>query len=244
MMKVLVGIIFFFMAMSGCLAQTNMDGQVFLFHKQSNTSYVRLIPEKDGPFDAITVCMKSYTDLGRSYSLFSLNTPSKDNDFLLFPYPYPEEKISVSVGSKDFYFHLREKDIREWRNTCVTWESSTGLLVLWINGKPYPQTVFQKGYNINAKPIIIIGQEQDSYGKGFDIGQSFIGEITDVHMWDAVLSYKEMSDFLINKYVFGNVINWFSLKYEKVGDVSIAPYRCPVTYNPCFSMDTTYEYKK
>ncbi|KAM4690036.1 C-reactive protein-like [Rhinophrynus dorsalis] len=170
----------------------DMNGNVFLFHKESDNSYVKLLPEKEGPFDALTVCMRSYPDLNRSYSLFSLNTPSQDNDFLLFPYPSPSNKLSVSVGGQDFYFNVPYSNDTEWRSTCVSWDSSTGVLVLWINGKPYPRKVFQKGYQIKERPIIIIGQEQDSYGGKFDASQSFVGEISDVHVWDEFLTYQEM----------------------------------------------------
>ncbi|KAM4662743.1 serum amyloid P-component-like [Discoglossus pictus] len=223
----------FFVGLSGCFAQKDMNDQVFRFYKMSNTSYVRIRPEKDGPFDAITVCLKSYTLLKRPYSLFSMNTPFIDNDFLIFPIPHPVNQISVSVGSKDFHFQLREDDVLEWRSTCVTWESITGLLALWINGKPCQQTVFQKGYRINSSPIIIIGQEQDSYGGEFDATQSFVGEITDVHMWDKVLSFTDIKNVLTNEGVAGNVIYWGSLKYEQMGDVSIGPYMCIIHYSPC-----------
>ncbi|KAM4690037.1 serum amyloid P-component-like [Rhinophrynus dorsalis] len=207
----------------GCLANHDLNGYAFLFSKESSNSYVRLLPEKEGPFDAFTVCMKSYPDLTRSYSLFSLNTPSQDNDFLVFPYPTPSNKLSVSVGGKDFYFNVPYSKDVEWISTCVSWDSSTGVLVLWINGKPYPRKVFQKGYRIKAKPFIVIGQEQDSYGGGFDISQSFVGEISDVHVWDKALTYMEMFAVLHNNCINGNVINWRSLKYEVHGGAMLLP---------------------
>ncbi|KAM4662740.1 C-reactive protein-like isoform 2-T3 [Discoglossus pictus] len=218
----------------GLLAQEDMEGKAFLFPKESSSSYVRLMPEKNGPFDALTVCLRSYTELTRSYSLFSLNTPSRDNDFLLFPYPHPTNKLSVSVASKDLFFNLTKENILEWKSICVSWESSTGMVVVWINGMPYPRRLFQAGQKISTNPIIIIGQEQDSYGGSFDASQSFVGEISDVNMWDKVLSFRDIYDVLNNKGVTGNVINWRSLQYDIKGEVIVLPYLCPIQYNrPC-----------
>lgn len=39
---------------------------------------------------------------------------------------------------------------------------------------------------------VILGQDQDSFGGGFEAVQSFVGEISDVNMWDYVLSPETM----------------------------------------------------
>ncbi|XP_075463655.1 C-reactive protein-like [Ascaphus truei] len=226
----MLGLLLLFAGVSGILAQTDMRNNVFLFPGETANSYVRLQPENNGPFDQLTVCLRAYTDLTRSYSLFSLATPAKDNDFLLFPYPHPINQLSVSVGNQDLYYNLTARDTLEWLSTCVSWDSSTGVVQLWINGKLYPRKVFQKGYKINANPIIVIGQEQDSYGGKFAADQSFLGEITDVHMWDKVLTQQEITDVLYNNIV-GNVINWRSLKHEDKGNVIMQPYLCDIAYS-------------
>ncbi|XP_075463657.1 C-reactive protein-like [Ascaphus truei] len=226
----MLGLLLLLAGVSGILAQTDMKDQVFLFPKRSSHSHVRLLPAKNDPIDHLTVCLRSYTQLTRSHALFSLATENKDDAFLLFSYPHPTNMLSVSVGNHNLDYNLTARDTAEWRSTCVSWDSSTGVVQLWINGKPYPRKVLHKGHKINAKPIIVIGQEQDSYGGNFAADQSFMGEITDVHMWDKVLTQQNIADVLY-KNIGGNVINWRSLKYEVEGHVIIQPYLCEIFYS-------------
>ncbi|OCT66437.1 hypothetical protein XELAEV_18042687mg [Xenopus laevis] len=214
--------------------QKNMDGKVFLFPKETSTSYVRLHPMKNGPLANLTVCLKSHTDLARTYTLFSLATATKDNDFLMYHYP---NKFSINVGNQQVNFNI--PSTVELRSICVSWGSVTGEVVVWVNGNPYPRLILMKGYNVNANPIIIIGQDQDNYGGGFNAAQSFVGEISDVHMWDRVLSSRELMDVLYNRDLSGNVINWYNLTYEMKGDVFILPQLCKINYRPdCYNTAT------
>ncbi|OCT68881.1 hypothetical protein XELAEV_18040189mg [Xenopus laevis] len=208
---------------SGILTQRDMSGKVFSIPKESSTSYICLLPMKNGPFASLTVCLKSHTSLTRDYSLFSLATETKDNDFLLF-----QEK--KTTGNQDLYFDIPGSSAV--RSICVSWDSLTGDVVVWVNGNPSPRQIFMKGYKVNANPIIIIGQEQDSYGGGFDAAQSFVGEISDVHMWDRVLTSQELTDVLYNRGMAGNVINWHNLHYETKGEVTILPQVCKINYKP------------
>ena len=63
-------------------------------------------------------------------------------------------------------------------------------------------------------------QDQDSYGGGFVSSQSFVGMMTDVHMWNYVLSPCEIQRYTDNlNFSPGNVINWRALEFEAVGKV-------------------------
>ncbi|XP_016528896.1 C-reactive protein-like [Poecilia formosa] len=70
------------------------------------------------------------------------------------------------------------------------------------------------------QPLVVLGQEQDSYGGKFDIKQSFVGMMTDVHMWDYVLSSCEIQNYVDNlNFSPGNVLNWKALMFEITGRV-------------------------
>ncbi|MEE6514986.1 hypothetical protein FKM82_023455 [Ascaphus truei] len=230
----MLGLLLLLAGVSGVLAQTDMTDKVFLFPKESADSYVRLMPEKNGPFDKLTVCLRSYTQLTRSHSLFSLVTPSGDSDFHLFYNSYPDTKFSVTVGNQDLYFNLTARNILQWWSLCVSWDSSTGVVQLWVNGKPYPRIIFQQGYQISANPIIVIGQNQVG-GKVY-VKHSFVGEITDVHMYDEVLYEQDIRNVLNYNDKSGNVINWKSLQeYELGGNVIMQPQLCDVYYSSACS---------
>lgn len=65
-------------------------------------------------------------------------------------------------------------------------------------------------------------QEQDSHGGGFDINQSFVGMLSDVHMWDYVLSACEIQKYVDERnFTPGNVLNWAALDYQIIEKVMV-----------------------
>ncbi|XP_066462051.1 jeltraxin-like [Eleutherodactylus coqui] len=201
-----------FVLLSGCYALTGQN--ILLFPKQSVTDYVILRPTVKQALRQLTVCLRSYTGLQREHSLFSLATPGKDNAFLI--YPYPPNKISISINQEDLYFNV-DPDVLDWKQTCVAWDSKTGLLQLWINGKRYPRRVTASRFPIGPQMSVILGQEQDSFGGKFEAGQSFVGEMSDVNMWDYVLSTKTISHYHLCK--SGNIFSWANGTKEIRGGV-------------------------
>nr|DBA18165.1 TPA: hypothetical protein GDO54_016447 [Pyxicephalus adspersus] len=185
-----------------------MKGKVFLFPKPTATAHVILKPNITKPLEKVTVCLKSYTELTRTYSLFSLAKHSEGhNTFLIFP--KPPNNCLVYVQEVENVFKI-DTEVLDWQHTCVSWDSSTGVIQLWINGKLYPRRVSKKGATIGPKTSIVLGQDQDSFGGGFDINQSFSGEKSDVHMWDYVLTPEDMQKGMAGGFN-GNLINWNSL---------------------------------
>ncbi|XP_075186188.1 serum amyloid P-component-like [Anomaloglossus baeobatrachus] len=216
---------------SGALGQRDMEDKLFAFPKESSTSYVRLLPEYSGPFSEATVCMRFHSNLTREYSLFSLATLSRHNAFLLYYYPGKRNQFLLSVDNEDHYYDLQGNNFTEWTSICATWNSSTW--VLWIDATKYNKNGKQKDVKISANPIIIIGQEQDSYGGNFKASESFVGEITDVNMWNKTLTDENIMDYFATDEMSGNIINWNALDYKVFEDVNIQPYVDPY---PCISV--------
>ncbi|XP_069505731.1 C-reactive protein-like [Ambystoma mexicanum] len=202
---------------------TNMDGQVFLFTNVSIDNYVTLKQELSVPLKSFTICLRAFTELTREYSFLSVRNPTKANAFLLFHSKYPERPIAIDVDGKEMVF-TATLNTPERRHICSTWDSSSGVTQLWINGKPLVRKVMKRGATIQTPLNVIIGQEHDSFGGSFDKNQSFEGEISDVHMWDHVLLPADIQQvFLNNKHLNGNVISWRDLPFEINGDVLIVP---------------------
>ncbi|XP_029436927.1 serum amyloid P-component-like [Rhinatrema bivittatum] len=205
-----------------------MEENVFLFPKATATSHVILTPRTTSSLSSFTVSFRYYTDLTRSFCPFSFATSAKPNEICIIKDNAKEHR--VYVGNDEVTF-IGPGDTPGWTHLCFSWDSSTGVVTLWINGKPLPRKTMKKGYAVNPQPIIILGQDQDSYGGGFDAEQSFVGEITDVNMWDSVLSPSDVQLALANdKWVNGNVISWRSLGYDIKADVIIQPKLQPNIY--------------
>ncbi|XP_040203121.1 C-reactive protein-like [Rana temporaria] len=201
------------------LAQEDLEGKVFVFPKETDTDRVILRPTITEPLKKVSVCLRSYTDLSRPYTPFSLATPGKDNAFLF--YLQPPNTFSMHVNQEVTHFKTASENL-DWRHTCVIWDSDTGVVQLWVNGKLYPRRGSMKGSSIAAETSIVLGQEQDSFGGKFDPKQSLVGEISDVHMWDYALTPEDVQKTYYGDF-HGNVINWKSLVYEIKGGVLIQP---------------------
>ncbi|XP_025770918.1 C-reactive protein [Puma concolor] len=202
----------------GAFLQNDMQKKAFVFPIESDKSFVTLFAQVQEPLKAFTVCLRVYTALTRPYSLFSYATRTQSNEILLFK--YRSGVYSVSVGGSDAYFKTPEKSYAPV-HFCTSWESSSGIVELWVDGRPMVRTSLKKGYTVGAGASIILGQEQDSFAGNFDTNQSLVGDIGEVNMWDFVLSPVEINSVYNGKAFSANVLNWQELKYEAQGEVFV-----------------------
>ncbi|KAM9852750.1 mucosal pentraxin-like isoform 2-T2 [Aulostomus maculatus] len=192
----------------------DLSGKMFTFPEETDTANVRLIPSKV-ELSAVTVCLRSFTDLSRGHTLFSLATPSSYNGFVIYKSP-TIDAIDLDIDNKMVQFSGQEYKQNMWHSLCSTWDSQSGLSQLWLDGKPSSKK-YIGGQNIR-EPFIILGQEQDSRGGGFDVKQSFIGMIADVHMWDYVLTHCEIQQYTNDlSFTPGNALNWKALEFQTTG---------------------------
>ncbi|XP_070783491.1 C-reactive protein-like [Enoplosus armatus] len=201
-------------------AHQDLSEKVFTFPLDSATSFVKLNASAQQPITALTVCARFHSTKTRSQTLFSLAVPSQSNAFLLY---------KPSVGVYRLHVHGVALDINglpddtdEWNSVCWTWDSTHGLTTLWVNGKRSARSILAQGATLTGAPIIVLGQDQDSYGGAFDRTQSFVGDITDVHLWDSVISPCEIRFFMEgNAITPGNLLNWKNLRFSTTGSVYV-----------------------
>ncbi|KAJ8284404.1 hypothetical protein COCON_G00032540 [Conger conger] len=213
-------LVFLLVLLTGSAIQSeDLTGKVFSFLSVSTTHYATLTPDVEGPYSALTLCLRSFPENGIAKTLFSLATPSKDNAFLLYQAEKGGYRVHINNLVHDFL--LMPDNQNEWNSVCWTWDSKTGLTQVWVNGR-------RKRVKIESEPIaspsIILGQEQDSYGGRFDANQCFVGDLSDVHMWNYVLDSCAIQDYM-NAFTFtpGNVLNWKALNYNVNGEVLVEP---------------------
>ncbi|KAJ4930625.1 hypothetical protein JOQ06_024934 [Pogonophryne albipinna] len=200
-----------------CAAPQDLSGKVFVFPKETNTDCVVLMTPKTR-FNSVTTCLRYQSDLSRTYGIFSLATPTFNNDFLIYKIN-AESHINLHARGENAGFSSLKLDANTWHSMCATWDSYTGLAQLWVDGKATTKKFVQTGAIIGA-PIAILGQEQDTYGGGFDAKQSFIGMITDFHMWDTVIPTCEIRRYMEDKHFSpGNVFSWKALDFQVKGQV-------------------------
>ncbi|KAL8184364.1 UNVERIFIED_CONTAM: hypothetical protein K2H54_015208 [Gekko kuhli] len=222
-MKVLQSFLLVLVSSLGSLALQDLERKTLVFPEASITAYAVLRPARQQPLTSFTVCLRSYTDLSRAHSLFSYATRKADNELLLFK---PKtNQYSLYVGGSVVTFSVADNPVPKLlpEHICVSWESATGIIQLWLNGVSLPRKGMKRGYTISPEASIVLGQEQDSFGGGFDINQSFVGEMTDVYMWDRVLSLDELALVQNGGRLSDPLIDWQSLNYEIKGYVVVKP---------------------
>ena len=78
----------------------------------------------------------------------------------------------------------------------LTWDSANGALQVYIDGAlQWETTVSTADYttDINRTGILIIGQDQDSYGGRLDPRQAFVGGVGDIRIFDGVESAQNIA---------------------------------------------------
>ena len=101
----------------------------------------------------------------------------------------------IDKAIRKFFFltHFQLND-GNWHFICATWENKAGSWEIFIadgyskaDGKG-----LQTGHVIKTDGLLILGQEQDSFGGGFASNQNYVGLLTDLNIWDSVLSKTEI----------------------------------------------------
>uniref|UniRef100_A0A8C5S7I9 Pentraxin family member n=1 Tax=Laticauda laticaudata TaxID=8630 RepID=A0A8C5S7I9_LATLA len=224
-MVVLPSLLLILACLSGSFGQKDLRNKVFVFPAPTTTAVVDLQVSNQHPLTKLTVCLRYYTLLSRAYALFSYATRSSDNDFLIFK-SQPNE-YAIHVGNAAVNFKLPPKEKPSWDHVCVSWDSSNGLVQLWHNGEALPRLGLKKGYSISPQASIVLGQEQDNFGGGFDASQSFVGEMSDVYLWARVLTPTEIRLSSNNAELSDPLISWKSLSYTIKSEVFVEEFLAP-----------------
>ncbi|KAK0140194.1 Serum amyloid P-component [Merluccius polli] len=106
-------------------ALEDLTGKMLSFPQETKTDHVKLFTTKD-EFKAITVCLRSFTDLSRNHGLFSLATPSFANGFLIFK-KGASDQVELNVRNKGTTVYGQEYMLNTWQSVCASWDGKTGL---------------------------------------------------------------------------------------------------------------------
>ncbi|XP_062294824.1 C-reactive protein-like isoform X1 [Scomber scombrus] len=215
--------ILFLIAISTALA-VSVTIKTVVFPSETNVDYVEMTPVRPLNLKAFTLCMRVATELPseREIILFAYRTPEadelnlwrlKDGSVGLY--------LSTSADSESVNFHVPHLGALE-THLCVTWDSSTGATDLFMNGRKSLTKIYKPGHTMRPKGKVVIGQDFDSYAGYLDAKQSFVGEMSDVNMWDSVLcdtTIKGMSSGM--RVPRGNVLDWEGPELKRHGGAKV-----------------------
>ncbi|CAG9460100.1 unnamed protein product [Pedinophyceae sp. YPF-701] len=133
-----------------------------------------------------------------------------DNSFLLFN--HRDWGVSVMEDEGTFADHTAGIGANDgaWHHIAVTWESASGRVYLYDNGRLVWSVLRGKGRTIPSDGTLVVGREQDCRGGCFDSGpgaegdtssgaaewgsQDLVGSVDQMRLWSRALSHQEILD--------------------------------------------------
>ncbi|KAB1252086.1 Pentraxin-4 [Camelus dromedarius] len=177
-------------------------GPVLVFPNASTKNVVFLCPGFLTSLRALSICSWIRTASGHLGTLLSYATEENDNKLVL------HGRDSLVPGS--IHFVIGDPAFRElplqllldgrWHHVCVIWTSILGRYWLHVDRRLVATgSRFREGYEIPPRGSLVLGQEQDNVGGGFDSSEAFVGSMAGLAIWDRVLVPGEVSNLAIGK---------------------------------------------
>uniref|UniRef100_A0A667WVJ0 Pentraxin family member n=1 Tax=Myripristis murdjan TaxID=586833 RepID=A0A667WVJ0_9TELE len=161
----------------------NVDSMLF-FPSASVENYVTFslsfpnLPE-------LSVCVWLRVEDKHVGTLLSYATDDSDNQLVLYG----------RSASDPVYRRLPAASLLDghWHHLCVLWSSIQGRFWHYTDRRLTSSgSNFQKGWEVPGGGSVVLGQEQDTVGGGFDPVEGFAGRMAGFRVWDRVLSPLEV----------------------------------------------------
>nr|XP_040048684.1 carbonic anhydrase 6 isoform X3 [Gasterosteus aculeatus aculeatus] len=200
------------------------------FQERNAGSYALARLSHPMELNSFTVCMHVLPQLEGVHTVVSYASNGNDNELMISIVEDRDGKeVGLWIGNEFVNLPHNFKSF-DWANYCITWSSQTGGVDLWINGMVGEQRYLKNGYTISPGDVFIVGKDQDGL-LGITNANAFVGKMTDVNVWDYVLSTADIRDQMScerKNTVVGNVFSWGTTKLSMFGGVQLdSQYRCP-----------------
>ncbi|XP_035238434.1 carbonic anhydrase 6-like isoform X1 [Anguilla anguilla] len=200
---------------------------VLHFTERSVGSYVKVHHGHSMALRSFSVCMhvRTHTSVVHTvHTVLSYSTAGHDNE-LVVAVGY---EVGLWIGN-EFVNFPHNLQSRGWSSYCLTWASHSGGAELWINGMVGEEQYLRSGYELQPGGTLVLGKDQDGF-LGVSDADAFVGQMTDVNVWDYVLSASEIRDQMSceSSAFRGNVLSWGVTHLSLYGGVQLeAEHRCP-----------------
>ncbi|XP_024409230.2 pentraxin-4 [Desmodus rotundus] len=177
-------------------------GPALIFPNTSTENVVFLSRGFLSGLRALSVCSWVRTASGRLGTLLSYATEENDNKLVL------HGRDSLAPGSIHFVIgdpafrelHLQPLLDGQWHHLCIIWTSVLGRYWLHVDRRLVATgSHFREGYEIPPGGSLVLGQEQDIMGGGFDGSEAFVGSVAGLAIWDRALVPREVSHHATGK---------------------------------------------
>ncbi|XP_063790878.1 pentraxin-4 [Pseudophryne corroboree] len=173
----------------------NVDAML-IFPNSSTENFATFSKGLREALHELSICTWVKTGVGYLGTILSYATEENDNKLVL------HGRNGAAYDS--LHFVIGDPAFRElpvlpfvdgsWHHTCFIWSSIQGKYWFYVDRRLMSTgSRFQKGYEIPPGGSLVLGQEQDTLGGGFDSSEAFVGHLAGFAMWNRALSPGEVS---------------------------------------------------
>jgi len=178
----------------GYLAECGLNGEAKALRfpeEVSLNNYVKLTSAIKNPLTAMSVCtwMKKSLDPRVHHYWFSYAVVDggRYNELTV-----SDGQISIIGNSAVRAYSDAILLKKEWYHLCLTWDAVSNIMSFYVNAVLAYSTSLS-ATSIGSGGILILGQEQDSYGGGFDKKQSFGGDLFQLNVFSRRLLVEDIA---------------------------------------------------
>ncbi|KAG5263103.1 hypothetical protein AALO_G00282610 [Alosa alosa] len=204
-----------------------LEGFQLSFPVQSPSSTSRaaayaLVTSPVPTLHALTVCFWLRPLHGRLGTPLSYAVPGQPNELVLLQGKHQPLELIVNNQVAPLPLNV---SVGSWQHICVSWHRKGGQWRVYQGGKLRGEGQgVAPGHYIRPGGVLILGQEQDIVGGGFDASQALEGEMSQLSLWDRTLRPAEVSALAhCTKGMLGNVVPWREQTLEVYGGATRVP---------------------
>ncbi|TRY56342.1 hypothetical protein DNTS_034955 [Danionella cerebrum] len=148
---------------------------------------------------------------------FSYAVPGQANELVLIEWGNNPMELLINDKVAKLPFVINDG---KWHHICITWTTRDGVWEAFQDG-------ISRGTGENLAPyhpikpngMLVLGQEQDTLGGGFDATQAYVGELANFNIWDRKLTPGEIYNLATcnSKAQVGNVFSWLESNIDVFG---------------------------
>ncbi|XP_042293985.1 pentraxin-4 isoform X2 [Sceloporus undulatus] len=175
-------------------------GSMLVFPNASTENFAAFRPSFLTGLLELSLCSWVRTQARYLGTILSYATEENDNKLVLHGRDAaPRNAVHFVIGDPAF----RELPVGrildgKWHHLCVLWSSIQGRYWFYVDRRVVSMgSHFRKGYEIPPGGSLILGQEQDSLGGGFEPSESFVGFLAGLALWDRILAPGEVSGIAV-----------------------------------------------
>ncbi|XP_035672976.1 uncharacterized protein LOC118413558 [Branchiostoma floridae] len=191
----------------------------------SAKNYALLRLHGNDTLDEFTLCFRMRTDARVSGTIVSYATTEQSNEILLYAI---NQQTSHHLFINSKYAARLDLGILdgEWHHVCITWTSGRGSWNIYVDGQVKANgTDIATGHRVPRNGIMVLGQDQDRLGGGFQKFQAYTGDVSGVNMWSKEFTSAEIDEVMAGCQK-GDVIGWSPDDWQLGGAAQSSSYRC------------------